>query len=98
MRCGNLLFQKNAKALSRGAVGRARGRHQNPAGKNPLGSYPWASAKEPGQKGYPFLNTRQADSLAACAVRSPWAPEEPPPILAAGTGLTRGSWHHSLIP
>ncbi len=77
----------------RGAEGQTDARRQNPAGKSPLPSHPWVSAKEPGQGGYPFVSTRKTDSLAASAVKSPQAPEEPPPILVAGIGLTLGFWH-----
>ena len=81
----------------RGAEGWTTAHHQNPAGENTFLSHPWLSAKGPGQESYPFVSARKTDSLAASAVKSPQAPEEPPPILGAGGGLTLDSRHHVLL-
>jgi len=51
--------------------------------KASFGRYPWDSAKERGPQGYAFVNTRKADFLAVCIVKSPWVQEAPPPILAS---------------
>jgi len=51
--------------------------------KASFGRDPWDSAKERGPKGYAFINTQKADFLAVCIVKSPWAQEAPPPILAS---------------
>jgi len=51
--------------------------------KASFGRYPWDSAKERGPKGYAFVNTQKADSLALGIVKSPWAQEAPLPILAS---------------
>ena len=48
----------------------------------------WDSAKEHGHKGYTFLCSQQADPLAVFIVRSPWAREAPPPILASAAVRT----------
>ena len=52
-------------------------------GKSPFVRYPWVSAKELGLKGYAFVGTQKADFGTVAIVKTPWAQEAPPPILAS---------------
>ena len=56
--------------------------------KASFGRDPWDSAKERGHKSYAFVNIQKADFLAVCIVKSPWAQEAPPHILASAAVRT----------